>query len=255
MTRHWTALPNFVDCAVFRPSANTAEKRVLRVALGFPPDALVVISVAALKRGHKRVDHVIKEFKAAARRDAFLVLAGAATGETPGLLALAAGDPRIRIIQNHPHERIAELLRAADVMVLGSLFEMMPIAILEGLASGLPVITNDHPVMTWMTGAAAGVADHRLQTTDLNAGGASLRSEVCGLMSEVFPPLGGMAIDMSREGALAEALDGLTPEWIAEHGRQARERALGMFSKDVVIRQYVENYRRVCGGRLPVVGC
>ncbi|MEI6516912.1 MAG: hypothetical protein WCO77_13145 [bacterium] len=42
-------------------------------------------------------------------------------------------------------------------------------------------------------------------------------------------PCGGLAIDMSKEGALAEALAGLTPEWIAEHGRQARERALAMF--------------------------
>jgi glycosyltransferase involved in cell wall biosynthesis len=50
---------------------------------------------------------------------------------------------------------------------------------------------------------------------------------------------------MSRPGALAQALAGLTPGWIAEHGRQARERALAMFSKETVIRQYVEYYQAI----------
>lgn len=50
---------------------------------------------------------------------------------------------------------------------------------------------------------------------------------------------------MSKEGELAAALGGLTPEWIAEHGRQARERAVSMFSKEAVIGRYVEYYRQV----------
>jgi glycosyltransferase involved in cell wall biosynthesis len=50
---------------------------------------------------------------------------------------------------------------------------------------------------------------------------------------------------MSRDGALAAALAGLTPEWLEIHGRQARERALCRFSKEAVIRQYVEYYGEV----------
>jgi glycosyltransferase involved in cell wall biosynthesis len=50
---------------------------------------------------------------------------------------------------------------------------------------------------------------------------------------------------MSREGALAEALAGLTTEWLAIHGQQARERAVKMFSKEAVIGQYVQYYQQV----------
>jgi len=234
--RLWTAMPNFVDCDVFRPPASPDEKTALRRSAGVPADALVVISVAALKKGHKRVDHVIREFRAAERVDSFLVLAGASTSETPDIRALAGADPRIRILTDYPHGQIADLLRMADVMVLGSLFEMMPIAVLEGLASGLPVITHCHPVMMWMTGAEGArpqTPDHRLQTQEMSSGNV------------VCPTCGGLGIDMGRDGVLADALAGLTPAWIEEHGRNARQRALKMFSSQAVIRQYAEYYRNV----------
>jgi glycosyltransferase involved in cell wall biosynthesis len=43
----------------------------------------------------------------------------------------------------------------------------------------------------------------------------------------------------------------VTPEWVAAAGQQARERAVGMFSTEAVIGQYVEYYRLVVneGGR------
>lgn len=50
---------------------------------------------------------------------------------------------------------------------------------------------------------------------------------------------------MSKEGTLAQALAGLTPEWLESRGHQARERALAMFSKEAVIGKYVEYYREV----------
>ena len=230
-TVNWIALPNFVDCEVFRP-VEGEEKGRLRASMGLEPDDFVIICVAALKCHHKRVDYIIREFKAAAKPDWKLILAGARTDETPSVESLARGDSRIRLMPDTPRAGMPGLLRAADVMVMGSLFEMMPIAVLEGLATGLPVITNDHPVMTWMTGAVDGrpwAVDRPPSTVHC------LSSTSCG----------GLAIDMSRDGALATALAGLTPAWIAEHGRNARERAVAMFSKDVVIRQYVDYYKAV----------
>src|SRR5438270_747300 len=73
----WTTIPNFTDTDVYSPGDGAA----LRGELGIPPDALVVLSVAAIKRSHKRVDHLLREFAAlrAARPElpVWLVVAGA----------------------------------------------------------------------------------------------------------------------------------------------------------------------------------
>ena len=52
---------------------------------------------------------------------------------------------------------------------------------------------------------------------------------------------------MARDGELAEFLAAVTPEWLAERGKGARARAVEMFSKEVVVGQYVDYYRRVEG--------
>jgi len=293
MSRHWTALPNFVDCAVFRPVASVAEKQALREALGIPADALVIGCVAAVKKHHKRIDYLIREFsrlsdvanrwknekieqKEREERKGlgssagggkeksslfppfpsvqipYLLIAGAGTGDTAELIALAESliPGRHKILADCSRDRMPGLYRAMDVFVLTSLFEMMPIALLEGLASGLPVITHNHPVMTWMTGARKEFEQKESKERE----GIGFAAEGGKEKSSLFPSFpsvqtssfcGGLAIDMSKEGELAAALGGLTPEWIAEHGRQARERAVSMFSKEAVIGRYVEYYRQV----------
>jgi glycosyltransferase involved in cell wall biosynthesis len=50
---------------------------------------------------------------------------------------------------------------------------------------------------------------------------------------------------MAREGALAETLHIITPERLVALGKAARKRAERVFSREVVIRQYVDYYRRV----------
>jgi glycosyltransferase involved in cell wall biosynthesis len=201
MSRLWTALPNFVDCAVFRPVASFAEKQAIRQSLGIPEEAFVVGCVAAVKKHHKRVDYLIREFarfcndtvapgreefeqksQRAQRKgncisagggknhssfasfatsvqnsfpEPYLLIAGAKTEETAELIALAESliPGRYKIMTDCSRAQMPDLLRSMDVFVLSSLFEMMPIALLEALASGLPCVVNAHPVLEWMTGA------------------------------------------------------------------------------------------------------
>src|SRR4051812_41980750 len=166
----WRAIPNFIDTNLFHPGRADA----LRAELGIPSDALVLLSVAAIKRSHKRIDYLLEEFSRL-RQPAWLIVAG---GWEPGTNALVEegqrllGD-RVRFLVRFPRQRIPELYRAADAFTLCSLKEMMPIALLEATASGLPCIVNRHPVLEWIAGR------------------------------------GGEAINMTQPGALASAVERL----------------------------------------------
>ena len=221
----WTALPNFVDTAVFRPVASREEQRELRAKHGLPTEGIIVGSSAALKRGHKRVDHLIREFAAAwqacpADARPHLLLVGARQADTPALQVLAeeSAPGAITFCENVPHDQMTELYRCMDIFVLASIFEMMPIAVLEALASGLTMLTNDHPVLAWMTGSHGENAD-------------------------------AVAVEMGPAGALAAALQkhlGTTRE--PDAGARSRERAVKMFSKEAVIGDYVRYYERILVG-------
>ena len=126
---------------------------------------LVVLAAAAIKRRHKRVDYLASEFRILLDRNpdlpAWLVVAGGWESETEQVIAEAKhllGD-KVRFLVRFPRTRMADLYRAADVFTLGSLKEMMPIALLEALASGLPCVVNQHPVMQWMIGPGGTAAD------------------------------------------------------------------------------------------------
>jgi glycosyltransferase involved in cell wall biosynthesis len=211
----WTAIPNFIDTDRFRPGRSDE----LRAELGIPAGAVVVLTAAAIKRHHKRIDHLLSEF-ARLRADApglpaYLVVAGGWESETDELVAegtRALGD-RVRFLVRFPRPRMADLYRAADVFTLCSAFEMMPIALVEATASGLPCAVHRHPVFEWMTGP------------------------------------GGVPVDMTVPGGLATALRGLLtdPGRRGEWGRAARGHCLANFSRDAVVDRIQAYYRQVAG--------
>jgi glycosyltransferase involved in cell wall biosynthesis len=282
----WTAIPNFVACDVFKPIAD--GRQAIRANLGIPEDALVIGCVAAVKKHHKRIDYLINEFARLSntgkrrtnidiqdRQDReldpiipepsciscpsmlnpYLLIAGAKTDETAELIALAESliPGRYKIMTDCSRTQMPDLLRSMDVFVLTSLFEMMPIALLEALASGLPCVVNQHPVLEWMIGAGEKNSEQKSQRPQseencVSVGGGKNHSSFASFATSVqTSSAGGKAIEMSQEGALAATLAGLTPEWLALHGRLARGRAVAMFSTEAVIGQYVEYYGKVMG--------
>lgn len=218
---YWASIPNFVDTAVFKPAADASARAATRQRLGLPSASRVVGCVAVVKRDHKRIDHLIREFAAYAGtsegRDAHLVIAGARHPDADALVAeaevLAPG--HVHVVFDWPRSDMPALYQALDVFALTSVFEMMPIALLEALASGVPALVHRHPVLEWMIGNGS------------------------------EQPPGGLALDMAREGELAATLRGLTPDWLARQGGQSRQQAESRFAHDVVIDLYLQYYRRI----------
>lgn len=211
----WTAIPNFIDTERFSPGSAEA----LRSELGIPADGLIVLTAAAIKRHHKRIDHLLAEFARLRQQTpdlpAYLVVAGGWESETDDLIAEGKrqlGD-RVRFLVRFPRPRMSELYRTADVFTLCSLFEMMPIALIEATASGLPCVVNRHPILEWMTGP------------------------------------GGVPIDMAAPGELAGALTSLLADASRRKqlGESARQHCLANFSRDAVVDQILSYYQRVTG--------
>lgn len=130
-------IPNGVDVATFRP-ARGDERELLRRELGLPDGPLVLY--AGRLDPVKELDTVLRAL--AALPSQRLVVAGEGP-ERDRLAALAhelgVGD-RVRFLGRS--ERLADLLRAADVFVLPSRAEGMSNALLEAMASGLACVAS-----------------------------------------------------------------------------------------------------------------
>lgn len=143
-------LPTVVDPTRFAPFAEDrrAEARAeLLATVGLPPDepGPLVLFVGRLEL----------------QKDPLLLIrsAAAAHAALPGLRLLVAGEgglkaeaqrlasemgiaDRVAWMGFQPHDTLPALLNAADVLLLPSRFEGMPITVLEALASGLPVVAS-----------------------------------------------------------------------------------------------------------------
>jgi len=150
----WVAIPNFVDGSRFNRIARTEARK----KLALPDDAVVLLTVSAIKRDHKRIDWLLREFTELRQiipaMRIYLVVAGGWESDTDELITQAQlrhGD-FVKFLVRFPSERMADVYATADIFTLCSLREMMPIALLEAMASGLPCVTHDYPVAAWMTG-------------------------------------------------------------------------------------------------------
>lgn len=207
-------IPNGIDTNRFRPDDALRERS--RRNLGLGSEDVLVLNVGRLVP-EKDQCMLIDAFREVALRrpQARLMIAG----DGPLRPALAA---RIAQYGLEPVVTLAgarndvpDLLRAADVFVLSSRIEGMPLAVGEALASGLPVVAT----------AAAGVAEL--------AGSAA-----------VITPVGDAA-------ALARALTaaiGQLPGTQAERD-QRREQIVSRFDLSAVARQWLAQYQQLSESR------
>ena len=148
-------LPNAVEAARF--AASPATRAATRASLGVPGDAFVFLCVA---RNHPQKDFptLLAAFRSLCAttpgRDVHLVIAGR---DAEGLRS-QLGDiaPRLhlcefgvespqRSVPDMPPEKLVALYLASDAFVLSSLLEGFSSAIIEAMASGLPLVVTDAP--------------------------------------------------------------------------------------------------------------
>jgi teichuronic acid biosynthesis glycosyltransferase TuaC len=135
-----------VDTQEFAPAGQPHERELLRAQWGMPEGGLVVLYVGAYKEAKGLAD-LLHAFGALLefRSDAHLLLFGsgpyrdALVGRVD---ALGLGG-RVKVGHALRPSAVSSVMRAADAFVLPSWREGMPNAVMEAMASGLPVIATD----------------------------------------------------------------------------------------------------------------
>ncbi len=147
----FSVIPNGVDLGQFDKSV-MAKAFHKRYHLAEAPTVLFMGRLQA----RKGVDLLIKAFKAADVADARLLIVGPDEGMLPALRALANGDPRIVFTGYLAGDARLGALAACNVFALPATGEGQPIAALEAMAAGLPVLLSPGCHLDEVDGAGAG---------------------------------------------------------------------------------------------------
>jgi len=147
--RRWPALAERVHIiaqAVQVPQTDAGRREQLRRDMGIDPDELVVFMAAGL-RPVKNICYALEgfcRFRLVHPRSR-LLLAGPLLDEAESARVLAAGEgiEGSSYLGELPHERVLELMQAADIFLNTSLQEGMSGAVMEAMAAGLAVIATD----------------------------------------------------------------------------------------------------------------
>ena len=182
-----------------------ASRAALRARHGVGERTFVVLAISAVKRHHKRVDHLVEEV-ARLEGDVLLWLDGNPEDEEVVRQARARLGARFRLT-HVASTAVPELYGLADVLTHAALEESFGLAIVEAMCAGLPVLVHDNAHFRWLTGDAASV------------------------------------VAMDVPGALAARLEALRGAPSPSPGRGAEVRA--RFDWSVVGPAYLEMYRRL----------
>jgi UDP-glucose:(heptosyl)LPS alpha-1,3-glucosyltransferase len=128
-----------VDVERFHPARRSSDGPVVRAELGLEPDQPVVLLVGTGFR-RKGVDTLLEIWRREPPPGAALVVVG--NDQHLGARTRAARELPGPVVFTGPRRDVERLYAAADLFALPSLHEGCPVAILEALASGLPVVTS-----------------------------------------------------------------------------------------------------------------
>lgn len=129
------------DPAIYRPDPDA--RRRIRAALGTPPDRVVIVAVSRLVRD-KGYPELADAMRALPEAELWVVgerLESDRGDDMAALLDNAGLGDRLRRLGYR--RDVPAILAAADIFVLPSYFEAMPMSVIEAMLSGLPVVASD----------------------------------------------------------------------------------------------------------------
>lgn len=140
-------IPNGVDANVYSPPTAELRRRLRMNIFGISDNSHCIIGMVGRLSVQKNPHCFLRAALALAEQypnTSFVLIGdGELRSEMEYVISGSAHSDRVSIIGWR--EDIADVLRALDVMVLPSRWEGMPLAILESMAVGVPVIASDIP--------------------------------------------------------------------------------------------------------------
>jgi len=141
-------LPTWVDQDVFRPQPGRASqaRAELRAGQRWPADVRVLLFVGRLeaqKDPLRLLDAFVRIRAREPRARLAVVGAGSLRSTLDAAVAAEGLGGEVALLGALNRDRVVAMLQGADVFLLTSAFEGMPISVLEALACGLPVVAPD----------------------------------------------------------------------------------------------------------------
>jgi glycosyltransferase involved in cell wall biosynthesis len=199
--RDAVAVGNGRDPALFRPDPTARAE--IRAALGTPVDRIVVVAVSRLVRdkGYPELAAAMRDVPGAELWVVGERLVSDRGEDMAALLAESGLGDRLRLLGYR--EDVAAVLAAADIFVLPSYFEAMPMSVIEAMLTGLPIVASD----------------------------------IRGPREQVVPGVTGLLVPPRQVAPLVEALERLAADagLRAAMGLAGRERAMALYDEGVVL--------------------
>jgi len=173
-------IPNPLDVQEWQAT----DRQEARAALGLKADSFIVINHGRIDIYRKGLDVLLQGWSAFARDpQAELVIIGSGQDREPfAALLRESGLANVSWISNYTTDRalLRQWLSAADLYVTASRIEGMPVAPLEAMACGLPVVASDSqglPDILADGEASGGLLVRKDQPQDIAAGLKRLRTD------------------------------------------------------------------------------